>query len=369
MSGPSVAGGEDEEDAASIITDEEEDPLEHVQTHALEEYARNKRPPIEVLDHGQEADLCKEVSLGKQEYVWDDLTISIHIFGKAYFSARSLLPSDPSAFTVPAYPLVGASSLAISGPANPGASPPSRSGRGSGDQDERTAGADSGAATPARNGQDATHTPDAPVHARRSRTRRRATIDTRPPAPPASRRPIATAYDLGTAQVPSPAWTWVTPWMVNMREGTDDGGWRYNYVFRKRGWKAYAGGLGWGGWCRRREWVRLRAKVGEVEHKAPVQLRARHGHGQARLGVQGDEEEVVDAITRAMGSVTLDRERVELWGRWLRDARHEDKARMRDVLDRHGAEVAKAFTYASSRRRFADLLAQHNLPAPPERPF
>jgi hypothetical protein len=68
-------------------------------------------------------------------------------------------------------------------------------------------------------------------------------------------------YDLHTFQPPSSHWIWLTPWLVNMRQDgvTDERGWEYNYIFRKRGWGPDVGRSGWGGWVRRRMWVRLRS--------------------------------------------------------------------------------------------------------------
>jgi len=75
-----------------------------------------------------------------------------------------------------------------------------------------------------------------------------------------------TPYDLKTYQPPSSQWLWLTPWLINMRQDgvTDERGWEYNYIFRKHGWGATVPWSGWGGWVRRRMWVRLRTlKVNE----------------------------------------------------------------------------------------------------------
>lgn len=57
-----------------------------------------------------------------------------------------------------------------------------------------------------------------------------------------------TSYTLETYQPPSPEWEYLTPWMVNMRTGTDELGWRYNAWFRKKDGTAmpetWAGGDG-----------------------------------------------------------------------------------------------------------------------------
>lgn len=55
-------------------------------------------------------------------------------------------------------------------------------------------------------------------------------------------------------------WEYLIFWMVNMCIGIDELGWRYNVWFRKKGWSSYVGNLGWWGWVRRREWVRLRVR-------------------------------------------------------------------------------------------------------------
>ena len=150
-------------------------------------------------------------------------------------------------------------------------------------------------------------------------------------------RPIKTLYTLQTYQTPSPAWMWVTPWMVNMRIGTDEGGWRYNAWFRKKGWESHAGPAGWGGWVRRREWVRLRCLAPKAEElDAPGMREDEVVDPDGKfVEVMGSErvEENVDSVLKAMGRIPLDRRKVETWKRWLDEGDERSVKRLQQLLD------------------------------------
>lgn len=102
------------------------------------------------------------------------------------------------------------------------------------------------------------------------------------------RKSIRTAYTPQTLQTPNPAWVWLTPWMVNMRTQTDEQGWEYNLWFHKSSWRAHPGHLNWWGWVRRREWVRLRQLVPEVVEKANEEVRAAAEWDRGKSGGTSD---------------------------------------------------------------------------------
>lgn len=166
-------------------------------------------------------------------------------------------------------------------------------------------------------------------------------------------RPIKTAYTLETFQTPSPAWTWLTTWMVNMRTGTDENGWRYNAWFKSSGWKSHSGTAGWGGWVRRREWVRLRCRKPK-EHAGDPSQKPREDvtggedgastdhdankandseskastHSQAQLDPLDPEE-----MIKTMGKMPLDRTKLDSWKSWLDEADPSAKSRLQSVLN------------------------------------
>jgi hypothetical protein len=173
----------------------------------------------------------------------------VTMWGKSVYSSNTLLPSDPTPFTLPR--ALPASEVADDGPG--------------------------GSGTPM----------GAPP---RSKAKGRARK---------YRESINTEYTLESYQTPSPAWAWLTPWMVNMRTQTDEQGWEYNLWFHKRSWRAHPGHFNWWGWVRRREWVRLRALVPEVIEKSNEETREaardfwgpRHRHhGESGSGVASRNE-------------------------------------------------------------------------------
>jgi hypothetical protein len=119
---------------------------------------------------------------------------------------------------------------------------------------------------------------------------------------------INTPYNLQTYQTPSPAWVWLTPWMVNMRTQTDEQGWEYNLWFHRASWRSHPGHLNWWGWVRRREWVRLRSLVPEIIEKANEEVReavddfwgrgrSRHSserssRRESRIGLESERDEL-----------------------------------------------------------------------------
>lgn len=231
-----------------------------------------------------------------------DHTCRLYIFGKAYFSSMSLLPFDPSPYTLPQRPLPAASSnFLVSHP----------------------------------EGQ--TQIPSTENKS----------------AAPRGRNNIKTAYTPDTLQLPTPAWEWLTPWMINMRTGTDEMGWRYNSVFKRKGWSSKAGPGGWGGWVRRREWVRLRCikpqvkqdgdgdEDGKDEGAAVKHGRKEDTRRQTLKGIFQENEEGerrLYAIAKQLELDTLDREKLETWQKWLEEIqddaglRHELEALLQDPV-------------------------------------
>lgn len=169
---------------------------------------------------------------------------SIMFMGTPHFSKSTLFPFDPKAYTVPihalkpvrAFPTTDRSASADPPPHNTLKSRPFALHRRKRDQGEHL------------------HQQYNKAHAysELKHTLRRHEHD---------KKSMTTMYDLHTFQPPSSHWIWLTPWLVNMRQDgvTDERGWEYNYIFRKRGWGPDVGRSGWGGWVRRRMWVRLRS--------------------------------------------------------------------------------------------------------------
>lgn len=151
-------------------------------------------------------------------------------------------------------------------------------------------------------------------------------------------RNIKTVYSLDTYQLPSPDWEWQTSWMVNMKPGTDEGGWKYNSIFRRTGWRPHAGALGWGGWVRRREWVRMRSlTVGgdDDEEDGPGVAQTREEEEtepQKALKEIMDAGHGVDGVVKALGRCSLDRKKLDTWKRWLDEGKDEEKQALQDAL-------------------------------------
>ena len=224
-----------------------------------------------------------------------DLT-SIHLLGKAYFSSRTLLPADPSPYTLPSRSIPSASSFTV--------------------------------AQPAPQSSDALRT-----HTHTQNTSTSSTVQ--------GKRAITTAYTLETYQTPSPAWTWITPWMVNMKNGTDESGWSYNVWFRKGGWRSHAGPMSANGYVRRREWVRLRClrsdastgptgPEGEEVPQPRVEVRPVLEDLKQAWGQSSDLRQVV----RVLSAVQLDRIKLEEMEGWLRSMTDEQSEGRRDALQK-----------------------------------
>lgn len=168
---------------------------------------------------------------------------------------------------------------------------------------------------------------------------------------PSDRR-IKTLYTPETYQTPSPAWSWITPWMINMRTGTDESGWRYNAWFKQRGWSSHASFAGWGGWVRRREWVRLRgivpASPGNEEDTPPAGREEPKGNKSlAEVLVSDDCVKNVMAIEKALGRYALDREKLEAWERWLRGTDDQSREKLQAVLNDPDCVSAHSLCHSS----------------------
>lgn len=209
----------------------------------------------------------------------------LSLWGKTWYSSNSLLPTDPSPFTVPIEPVGG-------------------------DVMERDA-------------EDAVDDTEG---------RQKATY-----IPKFKRKSIKTGYNLETFQTPSPAWVWITPWMVKMRTNTDEQGWRYNLWFHKKGWRSHPGPLNWWGWVRRRAWVRLRGLSPETHDD------------DSDYGVEVEQEEeeqplksfddIVDTkrpatlIIQHLARFPLDREKQDQWNDWLSNSSQETIGKLRTLLE------------------------------------
>lgn len=150
------------------------------------------------------------------------------------------------------------------------------------------------------------------------------------------RKTIKTGYDLETYQTPTPAWVWLTPWMVNMRSNTDEQGWRYNLWFHQKGWKQHSGLLNWWGWVRRREWVRLRALIpspddesDDESYDGPVE------EPPDVLSTLISGKDPATDIVKRLVVYPLDRERLEAWTKLLDGANDETKKKFAAQIEDH----------------------------------
>ncbi|WOO80609.1 Sporulation-specific protein 73 [Vanrija pseudolonga] len=255
---------------------------------------------VELIMDGQtihsEAELGElgDLAPKSREYVWEVMYENqrgIYILGKSWYSARGLLPSDPSGFTLPMH-------LA-------------------GDKDK------------------------------------------------SKRKTIKTGYDLETYQTPTPAWVWLTPWMVNMRSNTDEQGWRYNLWFHQKGWKQHSGWLNWWGWVRRREWVRLRALIPSHENDSD--------DDESYDGPVEEPPDVLSTlisgtdpatdIVRRLVVYPLDRERLEAWTKMLDGASDETKKTFAGLIKDHDtlARICLALVFPASRDAFLVTLVTRGL--------
>jgi hypothetical protein len=129
--------------------------------------------------------------------------------------------------------------------------------------------------------------------------------------------------------------------MINMRTGTDEMGWRYNAWFKNKGWRSKAGTAGWGGWVRRREWIRLRRAVADEGDEADTRPRGLlEGHHVHRKKPRSLEEvmgngEKADlwAMVKEIETVSLDREKLEIWETWLAGIDGDTKRRLQALID------------------------------------
>ena len=125
-----------------------------------------------------------------------------------------------------------------------------------------------------------------------------------------------------------------------MRTGRDEMGWTYNAWFKRNGWRAKAGTAGWGGWVRRREWIRLRRAIPDQTDEEDTRPRGlldeHHDRKQKRknLGeVMEGEEADLWAIVKALETVSLDREKLEMWERWLDGIDEKTRRRLQALID------------------------------------
>ncbi|KAL1411567.1 hypothetical protein Q8F55_002531 [Vanrija albida] len=178
------------------------------------------------------------------------------------------------------------------------------------------------------------------------------------------RKTIKTGYDLETYQTPTPAWVWLTPWMVNMRSDTDEQGWRYNLWFQKKGWRQHSGRLNWWGWVRRREWVRLRALIPSAgddldddTYAVPVE------EPPDMLSTLMAGKDPAIEIVRKLVTYPLDRERLSVWTKWLDSASDETKKEFAGLIKDQDtlARICLAFVFPVSRDAFLVTLVTRGL--------
>ncbi|WVO22087.1 uncharacterized protein IAS62_003412 [Cryptococcus decagattii] len=304
----------------------EDDHPERVDTVDLEAYKRAMGDAIKMLQGGEIIDPdSTETEPAELEFVWDVLFENqrgIYLLGTAYYSSNTLLPKDPSAFTRPNRMVPTTSSFALADPSqNPTVQPVKSSKKN--------------------------------LHKAKAKSS----------APTQSNE---TSYTLDTYQPPSLEWEYLTPWMVNMRTGTDELGWRYNPWFRKNGWSSHAGNLGWWGWVRRREWVRLRARTPRrKEEGKPLEERSRTPSFKLENVLSGDVSNNILRVLKVMGELGVDRERLELWKSWLDGIQKGEPIwhRLQELVadDEASTLLHRQFVYPPSYQKFRDLLSKHSL--------
>ncbi|WVF71512.1 hypothetical protein IAT40_006318 [Kwoniella sp. CBS 6097] len=345
---------------------EEEEGATRVGTIDIEAYNASKGQKIAILAVGEEG-IRRDVKPEEgdlefqPEYVWDVLFENqrgLYLMGKGYFSSRTLLPADPSPFTRPSKSIPSASSLSIMDPSK------RKSKRKITQTTASIAGAPAASTSETAEGSSSGPSPSDDHGSPR--------VQTQDEEGKSKERPRSnkTSYTLETYQPPLPDWEYLTPWMVNMRVGTDEAGWRYNAWFKKTGWSSHAGPVGWGGWVRRREWVRLR-------FLAPKQL---DGAGMPDLAgrekVEGvprslsevlrseNVEENVQNVLRATAKMGLDRQRLETWSKWLDKASKEREGqawkRLEELCNDEKA-VSKPICLSSHALVTAQLLCDKNM--------
>lgn len=110
-------------------------------------------------------------------------------------------------------------------------------------------------------------------------------------------------------------------------------------MFRGKGWKDHAGVMGWGGWVRRREMVRLRGtKAEEPKGRAEGvgdEERGKTWPSRSLKGlILGDEVDGdVERVLRSLGRVPLDRRKLDTWRRWLEEDDEDGHQKLQTVLN------------------------------------
>jgi hypothetical protein len=173
---------------------------------------------------------------------------------------------------------------------------------------------------------------------------------------------------------------------------TDERGWEYNYWFRsgsgnslwrrtfkkkgQGGWGCEIGKLGWGGWVRRRMWVRLRMLTTPDEEEevleknydeeneddvpeflsispdnSPTQSKVRKDP-LPDLSANADPEEDARVVIKTMIEKPLDRERLDLWKTWFGEESKGDPV-AKETVKRIKRVLQDEETVSSSGHRYA----------------
>ena len=110
--------------------------------------------------------------------------------------------------------------------------------------------------------------------------------------------------------------------------------------------------MGWAGWVRRREWVRLRCiKPEEKLLEVPADQRDEKASGEqgSLKGIlQSDDlQDNARELSRILGRIKLDRQKLGLWERWLRDIDGPSKERLETIIADEAAVGGCELRYGS----------------------
>jgi len=143
--------------------------------------------------------------------------------------------------------------------------------------------------------------------------------------------PEIRTFSVDTYPLPDPTWRWVSEsWLVDMRRGVGHDGFEYNWYFRCNNWRGQTGWFSFGGFVRRRTWMRLMMHPSKARRQTEAMEEERaledaidkrerpvsaHAIGRVWRGDNGDWERVHKTLKR----LGHDGPRFDLWADWLNE--------------------------------------------------